>query len=184
MSGTTVTSTLVWNEQTKLVANALDRASTAIGVGSLFPLWQLYKGGAAHVLPFAASAYIFIFGATAATFAGSTSSPRAQMMDMMTGFLFFGFPGSVVLLGWAAVKLHERAAPKEMSPGKAEKQRPGTSLRDNVSASIMHGRPPYTFGLGTGMISPSAYTYFGQFVDHDITFEPSAALGRPNRLQG
>jgi hypothetical protein len=70
MSGTTVTSTLVWNEQTKLVANALDRASTAIGVGSLFPLWQLYKGGAAHVLRFAASAYIsysehccFIFGA-------------------------------------------------------------------------------------------------------------------------
>jgi hypothetical protein len=30
--------TLIYNEQTKLLASALDRASTAVGVGAVFPL--------------------------------------------------------------------------------------------------------------------------------------------------
>ena len=29
---------------------------------------------------------------------------------------------------------------------------------------------------------PSGYTYFGQFVDHDLTFDPLLVLGGPNRL--
>ena len=52
---------LIRNEQTKLLANAIDRASTAVGVSSLLPLWQLSAGGGDdHVIIFAVSAYIFI----------------------------------------------------------------------------------------------------------------------------
>jgi hypothetical protein len=64
MSGTNIASNvLVWNEQTKLFANALDRASTAVGVGSLIPLWNLRGGVGNRLWVFGASAYIFIFAA-------------------------------------------------------------------------------------------------------------------------
>jgi hypothetical protein len=33
---------LISNEQTKLLANALDRASTALGAGSLWPAYNLF----------------------------------------------------------------------------------------------------------------------------------------------
>jgi hypothetical protein len=57
------TERLIKNEQTKLMANAIDRASTGIGISSLFPLWQLYRGTENRSLLFAASAYIFLFTA-------------------------------------------------------------------------------------------------------------------------
>jgi hypothetical protein len=71
MSGTTDAETLakiererlIKNEQTKLMANAIDRASTGIGISSLFPLWQIYSGTGNRPLLFAASAYIFLFAA-------------------------------------------------------------------------------------------------------------------------
>jgi hypothetical protein len=34
---------MIYNEQTKLLANALDRASTAVGIGGVFPLINLAK---------------------------------------------------------------------------------------------------------------------------------------------
>jgi hypothetical protein len=62
MSGTDEqTIKLIKNEQTKLLASAIDRASTGLGISSLFPLWQLYSGTANRPLLFAASAYIFLF---------------------------------------------------------------------------------------------------------------------------
>jgi hypothetical protein len=64
MSGTSnEAARLIKNEQTKLTANALDRASTAIGISSLFPLWQLSAGSANRRLLFVVSAYGFLFGA-------------------------------------------------------------------------------------------------------------------------
>jgi hypothetical protein len=63
MSGTTGASTLIWNERTKLLANALDRASTAVGVGGVFPLINAWRAGPASqldALAFVASAYIFL----------------------------------------------------------------------------------------------------------------------------
>jgi hypothetical protein len=62
MSGTTERAILVSSEQTKLIANALDRASTVIGAGTLLPLWQVHKGDLTP-WPYAASAYIFVFSA-------------------------------------------------------------------------------------------------------------------------
>jgi hypothetical protein len=62
MSGTTGTTTLIWNERTKLLANALDRASTAVGTGGIFPLINAWRAGQASQLDglaFFASAYIF-----------------------------------------------------------------------------------------------------------------------------
>jgi hypothetical protein len=55
--------TLIKNEQTKLMANAIDRASTGLGISSLFPLWQLSSGTEHRSLLFGASAYIFLFAA-------------------------------------------------------------------------------------------------------------------------
>lgn len=50
MSGsTTARSVMIYNEQTKLLANALDRASTALGVGSVFPVINLVKPDAGHL---------------------------------------------------------------------------------------------------------------------------------------
>jgi hypothetical protein len=61
MSGTTGT-TLIWNERTKLLANALDRASTAVGAGGIFPLINAWRASlTAEGWTFLASAYIFVF---------------------------------------------------------------------------------------------------------------------------
>lgn len=44
MSGSaTAREVLIGNEQTKLLANALDRASTALGAGSILPLVNLWR---------------------------------------------------------------------------------------------------------------------------------------------
>jgi hypothetical protein len=59
MSGTTGTTTLIWNERTKLLANALDRASTAVGAGGVIPLinaWRAGQAAARDALVFLASA--------------------------------------------------------------------------------------------------------------------------------
>jgi hypothetical protein len=56
-------STLIRNEQTKLLASALDRASTTLGAGTLFPLWQLYRNDSAHPALYELSAGGFILGA-------------------------------------------------------------------------------------------------------------------------
>jgi len=40
---------MIYNEQTKLLANALDRASTAVGVGAVFPLITLVTPSAGQV---------------------------------------------------------------------------------------------------------------------------------------
>jgi hypothetical protein len=64
MSGTTGITTLIWNERTKLLANALDRASTAVGVGGIFPLinaWRASQASDRDGWVFLASAYIFLF---------------------------------------------------------------------------------------------------------------------------
>jgi hypothetical protein len=47
MSGTNAVTTLVWNERTKLLANALDHASTAVGTGSIFPLINAWRANQA-----------------------------------------------------------------------------------------------------------------------------------------
>jgi hypothetical protein len=74
MSGTNTLSTLVWNERTKLLANALDRASTAVAAGGIFPLVNAWRanqaaGAGRDFWFFAASGYIFIFVAVMPHFA-------------------------------------------------------------------------------------------------------------------
>jgi hypothetical protein len=52
MSGSSTSSaraTLIYNERTKLLANAVDRASTALGVGSVFPVINLIKRDGGHL---------------------------------------------------------------------------------------------------------------------------------------
>jgi hypothetical protein len=61
MSGTTI---LVHNERTKLLANALDRASTGVGIGSLLPLYSLARVDTEHpAWVYAASAIGFVIAA-------------------------------------------------------------------------------------------------------------------------
>jgi hypothetical protein len=57
---------LIYNERTKLIANAFDRASTVMGAGSFLPLVNLSKPGngamtAQVMIQFALSALFFIF---------------------------------------------------------------------------------------------------------------------------
>jgi hypothetical protein len=67
MSGSTTSrSVMIYNEQTKLLANALDRASTAVGIGGIFPLIDLAKPptgqiDSAAVILFAGSVVVFGF---------------------------------------------------------------------------------------------------------------------------
>ncbi|MDH5761289.1 MAG: peroxidase, partial [Gemmatimonadota bacterium] len=53
-------------------------------------------------------------------------------------------------------------------PGKT----PGEIASDPALIAQLEGR----FGSGT----PAGYTYFGQFIDHDITFDPTSSLMRSN----
>jgi hypothetical protein len=41
-------------------------------------------------------------------------------LDLVTTFLYSGFPLSLVALGWGAVKLHERRAPKLLAEGQSD----------------------------------------------------------------
>jgi hypothetical protein len=56
---------VIWNERQKLLANALDRASTAFGVGAIIPLLNGWRTSATDLpaqewgLAFSAVAYIF-----------------------------------------------------------------------------------------------------------------------------
>jgi hypothetical protein len=63
--GGTVTNTtaiLVWNERTKLLASAIDRASTAVGAGAIFPLINLWHAPTScqNLVYFGFSAYVFL----------------------------------------------------------------------------------------------------------------------------
>ena len=62
----TARQTLIQNEQTKLLANALDRASTAVGVGSIWPLINISRPSAAPInlgifVQFLAGVCFFLF---------------------------------------------------------------------------------------------------------------------------
>lgn len=67
MSESTIArSVMIYNERTKLIANAYDRASTAVGAGSLLPLINLSRPSdgtltAPAVIQFALAASFFIF---------------------------------------------------------------------------------------------------------------------------
>jgi hypothetical protein len=57
---------MIYNERTKLIANAYDRASTAMGAGSLLPLINLSRPDNGEItlpgiIQFALSACFFIF---------------------------------------------------------------------------------------------------------------------------
>ena len=68
MSGTTSTAILIHNEQTKLYANAPDRASTTFIAAGIFPLINAWRSSQPDHTPievwiYIASAYMFGFAA-------------------------------------------------------------------------------------------------------------------------
>jgi hypothetical protein len=60
MGETITNATTVWNERTKLLASAIDRASTAVGASAIFPLINLWHGAIAgqDLIYFGFSAYV------------------------------------------------------------------------------------------------------------------------------
>jgi hypothetical protein len=64
MSGsTTARSVMIYNERTKLLANALDRASTALGVGGLFAMYGGWHADHTPADPTHAAPYLSASGA-------------------------------------------------------------------------------------------------------------------------
>ena len=57
---------------------------------------------------------------------------------------------------------------------------PGRRPRQIVECPDLHRELETKFGANV----PSGYTYFGQFVDHDITFDPASSLVRQNDPSG
>jgi len=53
--------TLIYNEQTKPLANAVDRASTVLGVGSVFPVINLIKPDGGHLDPATTATFVAAF---------------------------------------------------------------------------------------------------------------------------
>ena len=51
-----------------------------------------------------------------------------------------------------------------------------------LGAAMMEGAEPDDSDPINNHRVPSGYTYFGQFIDHDITFDPLSALGGPNKI--
>jgi hypothetical protein len=53
---------------------------------------------------------------------------------------------------------------------------PGQPVLDELGWQLLHAA-----GVSTGNKNvPAGYTYLGQFIDHDITFDPTSKLGSPN----
>jgi hypothetical protein len=71
-----------------------------------------------------------------------------------------------------------RQLPAWVPPGASdvEKER---SIRDIADLMVEPDGPPDE-PAGDNADVPAAYTYFGQFVDHDITFDPASSLAKRN----
>lgn len=102
---------LVENERTKLLANALDRASTAcVTVGLLAPIAAvIYGASGTAVTPwtFALGGVIWLL-AGCPTFGGKVRPWRTEIMSFIEIFAFLVMPAAVVAIGWGGAWLHMR----------------------------------------------------------------------------
>ena len=103
MSGSAAArSVMIYNERTKLIANAYDRASTAMGAGSLLPLINLSKPSdgtlsAPAVIQFALPATISLVAFVGLKLHERNALPMAKTGEPRTAV--FGPPAMV--FGWA-----------------------------------------------------------------------------------
>ncbi len=141
MSGSTAArSLMIYNERTRLIANAYDRASTAMGAGSLLPLINLSKPSdgmlsAPAVIQFVLAASFFIFCGRV-TLAGQTGFRRASMMDPFLLLAYFALPATISLLAFVGLKLHERRA-RPMAQTDEPEVGEVWAARDGVRVSIV-----------------------------------------------
>jgi hypothetical protein len=56
----------------------------------------------------------------------------------------------------------------------------GTSVDDHTIVQLAEAMVAGAGESNDNLSIPAGYTYFGQFVDHDLTFEPTSTLGRYN----
>lgn len=105
---------------------------------------------------------------------------RSSSEGARFGRIFRWLPGESydrVALGQLAVKLIQRES--------AEAQFPGSDVAEGPSAKLNSGKPldePFrTAEAGDeNPAIPAGYTYFGQFIDHDLTFDPNSSLQKLN----
>ncbi len=57
---------------------------------------------------------------------------------------------------------------------------PARQLSDEAIEALVDVLAARVAGLGNNDLIPAGYTYLGQFVDHDITFDPTSELDRSN----
>ena len=104
---------LIDNERTKLLANALDRASTAsLALGVFAPVAAAFygaqTGGEVPWPTLIIGAFIWLAG-DRATFSGKTRARRAAATNGMQLFAFVILPIVIVTGGWVAAWLHLRS---------------------------------------------------------------------------
>lgn len=104
--------TLVHNERTKLLANSLDRLSTAcVAAGFIAPAVSLSSGSMSFsiTLPTAISTMAWLSRRFDITFERKTCSWRADLMNAPTFFFLYILPFVIAGVGWVAVLLNERS---------------------------------------------------------------------------
>src|SRR5690242_14376901 len=100
---------------------------------------------------------------------GDNSVPRSPEFEGTFGRMFRSLPAadftrdSLLTLGAAMTAEPERDATNPALPAAAFED-PNTRIQDDEENA----------GI------PAGYTYFGQFIDHDITFDPASSLMKQN----
>lgn len=101
---------LIYNERTKLLANALDRLSTAsVAAGFIAPV-SSFAGNMGFQLSVAAifSTAAWLVGALILQFGGTASACRPDRMTSSAFFFLYLLPFVLAGGGWIAVLLNER----------------------------------------------------------------------------
>ncbi len=84
---------------------------------------------------------------------------------------------SSVLFGGPFGRMFRALPPADFGNTEADSQKALKLLGDSMCAKV---DPPADRPDGEESGIPAAYTYFGQFVDHDLTFDPASSLQRTN----
>ncbi len=99
---------------------------------------------------------------------GDSSSPRSALFEGRFGRMFHGLPPAV----WSESALRDLAGEMISPPETVEGKPDQPSAAPETALTLQDSEE--NAGITAG------YTYLGQFIDHDITFDPASSLQKQN----